>query len=85
VDIEIDGEIYYWPFVKYDDYYVNSWAIYGLDEELPEETSIGKKSETYLSKIYRLDDFLPMYYERYYDWYDYDDYYYDDEDYEDVE
>jgi hypothetical protein len=65
-EIEVYGEKYYWPFEVFNDVYIKwSWT-YGLDEVLPDQVDT-YSDETTITKIYRYDDFLPMY-ETYY-WY----------------
>lgn len=66
-EIEIDWQIFYWPFEVYDDYYVVwNWS-YGLDEVLPDEVETYSDSAVKI-KIYRYDEFVEMYDEYYYDY-----------------
>jgi hypothetical protein len=73
-EIEISGEKYYWPFETLNDIYIKWDWTYGLDEILPDEVDVSSlTNETTRTKIYRYEDFLPMY-EEYY-WYYEEEYY----------
>jgi hypothetical protein len=66
-EVEAYGEKYYWPFEVFSDIYVKWNWTYGLDENLPNQVNTSS-DETTRVKIYRYNDFLPMY-EEYYYWY----------------
>jgi hypothetical protein len=67
-EVEVYGEKYYWPFEVFNDIYIKWNWTYGLDENLPDPDEVDAYSnETTITKVYRYDDFLPMY-ETYY-WY----------------
>lgn len=65
-EIIIDDEIYPWPFILYDDYYIIWDWNYNLDTDAPKEVMTDSEAYTIIKKIYRKKDFIDMYEQDYY-------------------